>query len=101
MKIVQGNYYKEKLSNHLYKAIGNQPLPDEYRDEESEAFYKDYSYFFMVDPKETDLKKLMFFDYVDTKKLDLVPAIKKEVAFVLCNSFLQKNAAESAEFCCN
>ena len=35
----------------------------------------------MVDPKETDLKKLMFLDYVNTKKLDLVPATKKEVEF--------------------
>ncbi|EMF0187905.1 hypothetical protein ACG7YL_002734 [Enterococcus hirae] len=35
----------------------------------------------MVDTKETDLKKLMFLDYVDTKKLDLVPATKKEVEF--------------------
>lgn len=56
-------------------------MPDEYRDKESEEFYKDYYYFFVVDPKETDLKKLMFLDYVDTKKLDLVPATKKEVEF--------------------
>ncbi|MCR1913494.1 hypothetical protein NSA26_13025 [Enterococcus hirae] len=81
MEIVQCEYYREQLSNHLYKAIGNQPLPDEYRDKESEEFYKDYYYFFVVDPKETDLKKLMFLDYVDTKKLDLVPATKKEVEF--------------------
>ncbi|OTO01240.1 hypothetical protein [Enterococcus sp. 5B3_DIV0040] len=91
MEIVQGNYYKEKLSNHLYKAIGNQPLPDEYRDEESDAFYKDYSYFFVVDPKETDLKKLMFLDYVDTKKLDLVPATKKEVAFYKAIELILQN----------
>lgn len=81
MEIVQCEYYREQLSNHLYKAIGNQPLSDEYRDKESEEFYKDYYYFFVVDPKETDLKKLIFLDYVDTKKLDLVPATKKEVEF--------------------
>ena len=56
-------------------------MPDEYRDKESEEFYKDYYYFFVVDQKETDLKKLMFLDYVDIKKLDLVPATKKEVEF--------------------
>lgn len=91
MEIVQCEYYREQSSNHLYKAIGNQPLPDEHRDEESEAFYKDYSYFFVVDPKETDLKKLMFLDYVDTKKLDLVPATKKEVAFYKAIELILQN----------
>ncbi|EMF0042496.1 hypothetical protein VBH21_13815 [Enterococcus hirae] len=46
MEIVQCEYYREQSSNHLYKAIGNQSLPDEYRDKESEEFYKDYYYFF-------------------------------------------------------
>lgn len=36
MEIVQCEYYREQSSNHLYKAIGNQPLPDEYRDKEKE-----------------------------------------------------------------
>lgn len=91
MEIIQGNYYKEKSSNHLYKAIDNQPLPDKYRDKESEAFYKNYYYFFVVDPKETDLKKLMFLDYVDTEKLDLVPATKKEVAFYKAIELILQN----------
>lgn len=34
MEIVQCEYYREQSSNHLYKAIGNQSLPDEYRDKE-------------------------------------------------------------------
>ncbi|EME8125200.1 hypothetical protein A5804_002782 [Enterococcus faecium] len=91
MEIVQGEYYREKSLNHLYKAIDNQPLPDEYRDKESDEFYKDYYYFFVVDPKETDLKKLMFLDYVDTKKLDLVPATKKEVEFYKAIELILQN----------
>lgn len=91
MEIVQCEYYREQSSNHLYKAIDNQPLPDEYRDKESEEFYKYHYYFFVVDPKETDLKKMMFLDYVDTKKLDLVPATKKEVEFYKAIELILKN----------
>lgn len=45
----------------------------------------------MVDPKETDLKKMMFLDYVDTKKLDLVPATKKEVEFYKAIELILQN----------
>ena len=52
MEIVQCEYYREQLSNHLYKAIGNQPLPDEYRDKESEELYKNYYYFLWLIQKK-------------------------------------------------
>lgn len=65
-------YIKQLATNHCQMSIGIRKVM---------SFIKIITIFFLVDPKETDLKKLMFLDYVDTKKLDLVPATKKEVEF--------------------
>lgn len=81
LKVTNWEYYKKRGNNHcVYETIDIGPLPDEYRDEESEELHKNHFNFFTTNLVETDLTKVMGGGFMDTKTLDLIPATEEEIA---------------------
>lgn len=81
LEVVHWGYYKKRGNNHcVYEIIDIGPLPDEYRDEESEELHKKHFNFFTTSLVETDLTKVMGGGFIDTKTLDLIAATEEEIA---------------------
>lgn len=81
LEVTNWEYYKKSGNNQcVYETIDIGPLPDEYRDEESEDLHKNYFNFFTTNLAETDLTKVISGGFIDTKTLDLIPATEEEIA---------------------
>ncbi|MGK0607294.1 hypothetical protein [Enterococcus gilvus] len=99
MIITRNGYFKKRSSNgteKIYKAIDNQPLPEEYQNSETDKRYKYHYYFLIADLSEPDVRKIFSMEYLDSASIDFVSASKSDIelykAAELISDYQEKNS---------
>lgn len=82
MKIIQGNYYKEKNKNQhlIYRAQDSLPVTEKYTDKKEDETYKNQYCFLGFNLSESDRYKIMSIECLDVKNNILIPATKEEIS---------------------
>lgn len=82
MKIIQGNYYKEKNKNQhlIYRAQDSLPVTEKYTDKKEDETYKNQYCFLGFNLSESDRYKIMSIECLNVKSNMLIPASKEEIS---------------------